>query len=93
MWDEKVPVYNNKTVFDVCGHKLKIMATEKHPFGFVYRLSCKPHCCTHPNGIEIKIGEDHLVELVQKKIAETKFMSFFAGKYITPVRGQLSMWT
>ena len=80
MLNKKAPVYSNKKVFNICGHGLKVVSIEDNPFGFVYRLSCRPHCCTHPNGIEVKVSESLLVEMVQKRIAETKFMGLFVGK-------------
>jgi len=85
------PVYNAKTIFNMCGHQLKIMSIENHPFGFVYRLNCRPHCCTHPNGVEMKIGENHLTEMIQRKVAETKFMNMFSGKYVKNVGDQLQL--
>lgn len=91
MVNKKESIYNTKTVFDVCGHKLNIMSIENHPFGFVYRLNCRPHCCTHPNGIQMVIGEDQLVEMVQKKIAETKFLNMFSGRYMKNIKNQLQL--
>jgi len=74
MSNNSIPVYNKKTVFVLCDHELKIMSISDHPFGRVYLLNCRPHCCTHPNGIEMKIGEKFLSELVENGHITTTFL-------------------
>jgi len=63
--DDKMEVDYNKQ-YELFGHELKIVNVSKRYMGESrITLSCYTHCCTIPNGLEIKVAE-HELKLLEK---------------------------
>jgi len=61
--NSKKPEFLIGEIFYILGHKLQIKHIYNHSFGYFYKLSCYPHCCTIPNILKIQISEKDLIKI------------------------------
>jgi hypothetical protein len=66
--------FNTGDIFEFLGHQLLLRHSKLCDCGIVrFRLSCRPHCCTAPCGVEMEVTEDELRCMLKLKGGGLKF--------------------